>query len=905
MSDHGDEIDVMESDDLVTVLKNRLAVLEQLQDTAKGSVLVDRQREAADIEEQLALLEPVVSHPVTATGLRRSTRVSRPTEKLTEMQNRDSEKTLKKLMGNFQQRYEAWRTAAKAVRAQLKICITRESLGSGDVSMQLHRDAVVLHRDAVVHAYDELRRVGTPNPATRRQVDTCGVVTSMLVDQVDGGPGFNCDDPGVRSAAGSIFSSQISRRTGGRSRHSDTSQDSSAKRLQAAVELATQEVELKAMHEKASKQAELEELERSQEGKRRDIAFIEKKKEVDVARAKLRVYDAECQDQSLVDFENVLERNIVEEPVIPTSIDACIHRDDPIVRQHDDPNAALVKALTESISLSRLPAPEPAVFNGDLLQFTDWQASFITLIGNRCTSSTEKMFYLRRYVGGEARKTIENYFLQNTTASYDEAWHSLQRKYGDPFRVGQAFRDKLYAWSKVGPKDCEGLSDLSNFLKSCRAASQHVAGLQVLDNCHENQRILTRLPDWLTARWNRLVFFKVRSDEIYPSFSTFVDFVSEEAQIACNPICSLQALKGVENTSHTEHMSTPAREGRHNRASALATTTLEKSGKPVQKMKDEQKTCCLCNRGGHLIDSCFTFSRKSMQDKRKFVMENRLCFGCLKEGHRSKECRERQTCKKCEQKHPTYLHDEDRMTGVKEVESAVSLSVSGRGTTSTSTVVSVWISTLSHPGEEILVYALLDTQSDTTFVSQDTTDSLRAVTEPVRLKLTTMTSNNSIVHCQRVTGLSVRGLTSATRIRLPPAYTRDVIPGDRSHIPTDETARRWSHLSSIADELQPLKECEVGLLIGYDCAQALAPRQVLTGKDNEPYAQRTDLGWSIVGRTTPRLNLENVTALNHRITTRSEFIDVKYRSLPFVCLETDRSTSAPQRKATSTTVAMT
>ena len=172
-------------------------------------------------------------------------------------------------------------------------------------------------------------------------------------------------------------------------------------------------------------------------------------------------------------------------------------------------------------------------------------------------------------------------------------------------------------------------------------------------------------------------------------------------------MCSLQALKGVKSTSHTEHKSTPAREGIRNRASALTATTVEKSGKPVQKAKDEQKKCCFCNRGGHLTNSCFTFSRQSMQDKRKFVMENRLCFGCLKEGHRSKECRGRQTCEKCEQKHPTCLHDEDMMTGVKEVESVVSLSVSGRGVTSTSTVVPVWTSTLRHPGEEILVYALL------------------------------------------------------------------------------------------------------------------------------------------------------------------------------------------------------
>ena len=44
-----------------------------------------------------------------------------------------------------------------------------------------------------------------------------------------------------------------------------------------------------------------------------------------------------------------------------------------------------------------------------------------------------------------------------------------------------------------------------------------------------------------------------------------------------------------------------------------------------------------------------------------------------------------------------------------------------------------------------------------------------------------------------------------------------------------------------------LLDCNVGLLIGYDCLQALSPREVIAGKNNEPYGIKTDLGWSIVG----------------------------------------------------------
>ena len=45
----------------------------------------------------------------------------------------------------------------------------------------------------------------------------------------------------------------------------------------------------------------------------------------------------------------------------------------------------------------------------------------------------------------------------------------------------------------------------------------------------------------------------------------------------------------------------------------------------------------------------------------------------------------------------------------------------------------------------------------------------------------------------------------------------------------------------------PLSQCEIGLLIGYNCPRALLPREVIPQVDDGPFGQKTDLGWKIVG----------------------------------------------------------
>ena len=44
----------------------------------------------------------------------------------------------------------------------------------------------------------------------------------------------------------------------------------------------------------------------------------------------------------------------------------------------------------------------------------------------------------------------------------------------------------------------------------------------------------------------------------------------------------------------------------------------------------------------------------------------------------------------------------------------------------------------------------------------------------------------------------------------------------------------------------------VGVLIGCNCPKAIKPREVITGKGDEPYAVRSLLGWAVIGPVTPK-----------------------------------------------------
>ena len=162
-----------------------------------------------------------------------------------------------------------------------------------------------------------------------------------------------------------------------------------------------------------------------------------------------------------------------------------------------------------------------------------------------------------------------------------------------------------------------------------------------------------------------------------------------------------------------------------------------------------------------------------------------------------------------------------------------------------------------------MVYALLDSQSDSTFILDSVAKELKARSVDVDLKLSTMTTTSTI-KCQKIKNLRNRGFYSEKILSIPTAYTRDVIPISRLHIPTNMTASKWSHLQCLKNKIPVMQNCKIGMLIGYNCSLAIKPTDVISGRDDEPYGVKTLLGWSIVGTSSS----EPVVAHYNSITTK-------------------------------------
>ena len=143
---------------------------------------------------------------------------------------------------------------------------------------------------------------------------------------------------------------------------------------------------------------------------------------------------------------------------------------------------------------------------------------------------------MKRYVSGSAKQAIGGLFLQNSSEAYEQA----DERFGQPFIVTKAYRDKLQEWPKIGAKDHQGLRGFADFF--IETAMQTIKYLTILNDHMENQKLLAKLPDRFTSQCNREATRERKEQKRYPAFKNFTAFINAEADLASNPISSCNAV---------------------------------------------------------------------------------------------------------------------------------------------------------------------------------------------------------------------------------------------------------------------------------------------------------------------------------------------------------------------------
>ena len=120
-------------------------------------------------------------------------------------------------------------------------------------------------------------------------------------------------------------------------------------------------------------------------------------------------------------------------------------------------------------------------------------------------------------------------------------------------------------------------------------------------------------------------------------------------------------------------------------------------------------------------------------------------------------------------------------------------------------ILPVWLYHRSKPEAAVQVHLVLDDQSDTCFITEETRKSLGLEGPEIPLKLGTMHSVET-VSTQKLKGLVISSYDKSEDIELPKTYSRDQIPSSQELIPCPKTALKYKHLASIADGITPYQE---------------------------------------------------------------------------------------------------
>ncbi|KMQ88248.1 bel12-ag transposon polyprotein [Lasius niger] len=503
---------------------------------------------------------------------------------------------------------------------------------------------------------------------------------------------------------------------------------------------------------------------------------------------------------------------------------------DPLVSQVEAGNAP------KRVHLPKVDLPK---FSGDLLAWENFKGLFKALIhDNAGIPNVLKLQYLKSSLSGEAANLLKNVAI--TDSGYEGAWQDLLDNYENQHLLLFKYMRNVV---NCPPAAKQTACELKRLLTTVRQSKRAFEALQrpvehwsdwFLFLTVEKLNTSSRM-DWRTSATN--------SKKI-PTFENLVDFLE-------NRIQALEATfsKDSRAQSHGSKESIAKKKG----------TSVYHSATNDRKAKTHK--CPQCQQG-HTLGYCLKFKKFSFSQRKEQAQKLGACLNCLHTDHELSKCPSKYRCAACDGKHHTLLHSavipSNTANDLSQTKESASTAEDHSVTPTPNKVASYSVATNrvvllataqiqieSLNGNVMIVRALLDTASESSFITEWVAQTLRLPRRGVSVPISGIqgTSSGSASSEASLFVTSIRSKTFRLPLRALVLRTLSTM------VPSSVVLNQpWPHLSGLplADP-EFAKPSRVDVILGADICGLLFENESRRGPMGSPSALLTVFGWVLMG----------------------------------------------------------
>ena len=448
---------------------------------------------------------------------------------------------------------------------------------------------------------------------------------------------------------------------------------------------------------------------------------------------------------------------------------------------------------------AKLPKLVITKFDGSYQDWPRFWGQFIETIDKTGVASITKFAYLRELLGSKAKKSVEA--LPFTNEGYNRAKSILEDRYGKESEIVKAYTKEILELPNIPNANARKIHDFSEKLTYC------VQALQTMKKLQEVNGNVAMTLDKLSGIRGDLV----RTD---PDWETW-DF----AQLS-------ESLR------------------QWTRRNPIDSTASERDPEPVNRRRDRPtklyqarrqelriKGCVYCEDSNHKSTECTKV--KSANGRKQILMKRHLCFNCTGASHRASDCPSRTNCSNCDKRHHTSICEHS------EEEKNVILTASGNSE-GVFPVVVVKV-------DGITCRALIDSGAGSSYASAQLIDLLHKKPHEVKTKRVDMLMSSHVTKMEtyEATVKSTDG-DFQMAVNLTKVNKGELLSIDNPHYA--DLIAQYPHLKGVQindhDAKQKLPVHVV--LSGGEYARIKTTTKPHVGKDGEPIAEFTKLGWFIM-----------------------------------------------------------